>query len=101
MFRYIIFLILLLPVVGIAQTITGKVVTANNQPLPGASIIWMSNKKGVTANEDGSFSIKKTTANTKLIASHSGYATDTIDVSNSDTILFVLKSQFNISFNLS
>jgi outer membrane receptor for ferrienterochelin and colicin len=96
MLRYIILLGLLLPVAGVAQTITGKVVSVNNQPLPGASIVWLNNKKGITANEDGSFSIKKTAANTKLIASHSGYLKDTIDVSNVDTILFVLKQNSNL-----
>ena len=96
MLRYSILLGLLLPAAGIAQTITGKVVTANSQPLAGASIVWLNNKKGITANEDGSFSIKKNTANTKLIASYSGYTKDTIDISNMETVLFVLMPNSNL-----
>ena len=96
MLRYIIFLALFLPIAGIAQTISGKVVTSNNQPLAGASIVWLSNKKGITANEDGSFSIKRTTADSKLVASYSGYVKDTIDINNMETVLFILKPNNNL-----
>ncbi len=94
--RILMYIGLLFPLSSAAQIITGKVVTANNQPLSGASIIWMSNKKGITTNEDGSFSIKKTAANTKLTASYSGYLKDTIDVSSMDTVLFVLKQNSSL-----
>jgi len=96
MLRYIIFLALFLPIAGIAQTISGKVVTSNNQPLAGASIVWLSNKKGITANEDGSFSIRRTTADSKLVASYSGYVKDTIDINNMETVLFILKPNNNL-----
>ncbi len=91
MFRYIISLVLLLPLGSISQTVSGRVVNSNNQPLPDASIIWLNNKSGVTVKEDGSFSINRSATNNKLVASHSGYAKDTADVSNKDTIVFVLK----------
>jgi len=96
MLRYIIFLALFLPIAGIAQTISGKVVTSNNQPLAGASIVWLSNKKGITANEDGRFSIRRTTADSKLVASYSGYVKDTIDINNMETVLFILKPNNNL-----
>ena len=96
MLRYIIYLGLLFPLGSTAQTVSGRVVNTNKQPLPGASIVWLDNKKGITATEDGSFSINKRAANNKLVVSHSGYATDTIDVSNIDTVLFVLKQNSNL-----
>lgn len=96
MLRSLIYIALLFPLSTVAQTITGKVLTANNQPLAGASIIWLNNTKGVITKEDGSFSIKKAVATTKLIASYSGYLKDTVDVSSMDTVLFVLKQNSNM-----
>lgn len=93
MHKYIVFLGLLLPLGIAAQTISGRVVNTNNKPLSGASIIWLNSKKGVTTKDDGSFSISKPAANGKLVASHIGYAKDTIDVAGMDTILFVLKEK--------
>ena len=96
MLKYIIYLSLLVPAGSAAQTISGRVVNKNNQPLPGASIVWLSSKKGITAKEDGSFSIKKLATNNKLVASHSGYSNDTIDITATDSILFVLKEKSNL-----
>ena len=96
MVRHLLYLFFLLPVGSIAQTVTGRVINTNNKPLPGASIVWLNNKKGIAANEDGVFSINKTAANSKLVASNSGYANDTIDVSKTETILFVLKAANNL-----
>ncbi len=93
--RFIIYVCMLLPVGSAAQTITGKVVDANNQPLPGASVFWSNNKKGIKAADDGSFSIIKSGAN-KLIASHTGFSSDTLDVSNLETVVFVLKEKSNL-----
>lgn len=96
MLKYFICVGLLLPVAGIAQTIKGRVVDANDQPLAGASIFWLNNKKGMVASGDGSFSIKKQEDNRKLVASHIGYTTDTIDVGSMENVLFVLKAKGNL-----
>jgi len=94
--KYFLCLFLLMPLYGLAQTVTGRVVDGNNKPLSGASVIWLNNKKGITAKEDGSFSIKRAAADNMLVVSHSGYTKDTIDVSNTDTVLFVLKEKSNL-----
>ncbi len=94
--KYIIYILLLLPLAGTAQKVTGKVVDGNNQPLPGASVFWINNKKGSSANEDGRFTINKTAANNILVASHAGYTSDTLDVSNQENIVFVLKERTNL-----
>ncbi len=96
MLRIIICLFLLMPLYCVAQTVTGRVVGANNKPLSGASVVWLNNKKGITAKEDGSFSIKKTAADNMLVVSHSGFTKDTMNVSNMDTVLFVLKEKSNL-----
>ena len=94
--RFIFYLFFLLPLGSVAQTVTGRVVDANNKPLSGASVVWLNNKKGITAKEDGSFSIKKTATDNLLVVSHSGYTKDTMDVSDTDTVLFVLKEKSNL-----
>ncbi len=87
---------MLIPAGVVAQTISGRVVNKNNQPLPGASIVWLNSKKGVTAKEDGRFTIKKSANSNKLVVSHSGYAHDTVDITMEDSILFVLKEKSNL-----
>ena len=96
MLRYIIFLFFLIPLSAAAQTVTGRIVDSGNKPLSGASVIWLNNKKGFTAKADGGFSIKKTTTDSMLVVSHSGYASDTMDVSNLDNVVFVLKTKGNL-----
>lgn len=96
MIRLFIVVSLWLPMCSIAQTISGKVVDENNQPLIGATIFWLGKVNGVTTNGEGSFSIKKEVDNTKLIASYSGHKKDTINISNLDTVLFVLKHNKNL-----
>lgn len=87
---------MLIPAGTVAQTISGRVVNRSNQPLPGASIVWLSNKKGVTAKDDGSFTIKKSATSTKFVASHSGYVSDTFDITGTDTILVMLIEKSNL-----
>jgi outer membrane receptor for ferrienterochelin and colicins len=94
--RCIFYLFFLLPLGSVAQTVTGSVSDAKGKPLSGASVVWLNNKKGVTAREDGSFSIKKTVTDNMLVVSHSGYTKDTMDVSNADTVIFVLKEKSNL-----
>ena len=97
MLRLIISFFLLLPLAGIAQKFSGRVINTSNQPLPGATIIWLNNKSEIVAiNNDGSFSVNRSETNNKLIASLDGYAQDTIDVSNLDTVVFVLKKINNL-----
>src|SRR5690349_14566331 len=97
MLRNIVYLFLLVLPAGLAaQTISGKVVNRSNQPLPGASIVWLNSKKGVTAKEDGSFTMKKIVGSNKLVASHSGYVNDTFDITGADTVLVMLIEKTNL-----
>ncbi|MBC7873531.1 MAG: TonB-dependent receptor [Ferruginibacter sp.] len=96
MLRAFVYLALLLPLGSAAQIISGRVVNSNNQPLPGASIFFLNNKKGVNADEEGRFSINKMATAEKLVASHTGYASDTLDIRTATAILFVLKEKSNL-----
>ncbi|WP_316753199.1 TonB-dependent receptor [Pedobacter gandavensis] len=96
MYKYVIYLGLLSPLGTLAQTIKGKVVDENQQPIPRATIVWLQEKKGVTTNATGQFSIDKLPGNHKLVASHSGYQKDTIELGNTDTVLFILKEKNNL-----
>jgi len=81
---------------SMSQTISGSVVGANSQPLSGASIVWVGSKKGIVAKEDGSFTITKKATDTQLVASYSGYASDTMEVVNTENIFFVLKQKSSL-----
>jgi outer membrane receptor for ferrienterochelin and colicins len=95
--KFIILIGLLLPFISFAQTITGKVIDNNNVPLVGATIVWANTKAAVVSKSNGSFSINKTEGNTTLITSHAGYFTDTLLVSNEDSIVIVLQSKSTLS----
>jgi len=96
MTKYILGLLLFMPILGLSQFVTGKVVDGNNKPLAGASVVWLNKKTGITAKEDGSFSIKRTPSDVMLVVSYSGYASDTFDVVNNNTVLLVLKVKSNL-----
>jgi len=93
MHKYFLYIVCLLPLSALAQTVTGRVLNKENKPLARASVIWQDNKKGITTKEDGSFSITRPATATRLIISHSGYRPDTLTVTNADTLLVVLKEQ--------
>ena len=79
------FLFCLLPgLTALAQTITGKVISADdNQPLPGVSIVVKGTSSGTTSNADGTYSINvNNTPGKALTFSFIGYATQEISVGN-------------------
>lgn len=83
------FLFYLLPgVAALAQTITGKVISGDdNQPLPGVSIVVKGTSTGTTSNADGTYSINVNNAASKTLTfSFIGYATQEIPVGNRTTL---------------
>ncbi len=55
-----------------AQTITGKVVDRNNQPVEAASVKEKGTTNGTTTNKDGNYTLKLTNADATLIFSGAG-----------------------------
>jgi outer membrane receptor for ferrienterochelin and colicins len=91
MIKFLVCLILLLPMRQMAQTINGKISNMNNEPLAGATIKWAGTSNAVRSNENGFFSIAKTPEASLLVASYSGYAADTINVALDSVVYFRLQ----------
>ena len=87
------FLFCLLPgLSALAQTITGRVIsTDDNQPLPGVSIVVKGTTAGTTTRADGTYSLNASSGNT-LTFSFIGYETQEIAVGNRSTINITLVS---------
>ncbi|WP_316843032.1 TonB-dependent receptor [Pedobacter gandavensis] len=97
MYKFFVYLCLVLPLGTTAQSIKGTVLDKNRQPIPHATISWLGGKKGVSTDTKGHFSIDRIPSHHQLVASHNGYGKDTIDVSNIDTVLFILKEKNNLN----
>lgn len=93
MFRIIFIVGLIIPFSGNSQTVKGQVVDENNKPLENVSILWSAGLNGTITKSDGSFSIAQKTGTSILLASHSGYISDTIDVSGMEKIKFILRDK--------
>ena len=63
-----------------AQNLTGKVLDAQGNPLPGASVYWADTTIGVATDLEGNFSLYRVKDNTALVASFLGYTNDTLRV---------------------
>jgi outer membrane receptor for ferrienterochelin and colicin len=72
------------------ETIKGIVTDENNQPLLGANVFWFNTAIGTTTDENGNFSIKKSTETTFLVVSYIGFETKKMEVT-SNTISVILK----------
>ncbi|RED47840.1 SusC/RagA family TonB-linked outer membrane protein [Seonamhaeicola aphaedonensis] len=73
-----------------AQTVTGTV-TADGQPLPGATVLVKGTTTGTSTDFDGNFSINAD-ANSTLVFSYVGYATKEVAVGNQTVINVVLEA---------
>ena len=89
--KLIILLICFLPLTIFAQDqLTGYVYEANlNQdqnPLPGANLVWLNTTVGTSTQFDGSFSLPFNTTTNKLVISYVGFKTDTVTIQNQKQI---------------
>ena len=72
-------------VVATAQDITGRVIDATGNPLPGASVYWAETNVGEAADMNGNFRIHRVKGYDKLVGSFLGYTNDTISVDKATT----------------
>ncbi|MEO5890726.1 MAG: carboxypeptidase-like regulatory domain-containing protein [Ferruginibacter sp.] len=79
-------LVLLLPVLVYCQdTIIGKVINENQEPLPGASVFIPNTSKGVQTDKKGEFVLTKVpSGNTKIVISFIGYETNSKTIALAD-----------------
>ncbi|WP_116789812.1 carboxypeptidase-like regulatory domain-containing protein [Flavobacterium psychrotrophum] len=95
--RFIAVALLLFPLTALAQIVTGKVVDANQQPVPYASV-QIGPLYGVVTNTEGDFVIDKKdkTDADKVIFSSIGFETLTIKLSELKNGTYTLKEQVNV-----
>ncbi|MEO1010061.1 MAG: TonB-dependent receptor [Bacteroidota bacterium] len=77
------------------RQITGKVSDELGGPLPGVSILLEGTGQGATSDFDGNYQITVPGANSVLVFSYLGFATQTISVGNRATIDVVLSEEVN------
>ena len=86
---------LLFSTIAMAQTrtVTGKVVDESSSPVVGAVIKEKGTSTGAIAGNDGSFSIKTTTANPILVVSFIGMETQEYAVGSASSVKIAMKSK--------
>jgi len=75
---------------NVQMQISGKVVDANGQPLPGANILEKGTANGAQTDFDGAFSINVSTQKAVLVVSYLGFVTQEVAVSNQANIVISL-----------
>lgn len=73
------------------ETISGKILDDQKQPLPGASLYWLNTSIGTSTEGDGTFTLPYSPEYKKLLVSYIGFRTDTIYVSSNNYITHTLK----------
>ena len=97
--KHILLLLLILsaPSSSFGQWVQGRVVSQTGIPLPGATIYWQNSRKGVITDDQGAFSIRFPKAGPYvLLVSHTGYATDTLAVTDTSFVTVSLKEQYDL-----
>ncbi|MCH4551684.1 TonB-dependent receptor [Aestuariibaculum lutulentum] len=72
-------------------SVSGNIVDANNQPLPGANILEKGTSNGTQSDFDGNFSLEISKASSTLVISYMGFVTQEIQVSSSQNISVTLQ----------
>ena len=94
MLRYILLWGLLLPLTAFAQQFSkGTVVDEANLPLMGAEVYWNGTQIGVSTDNNGTFTLKRTENSNTLVISYVGYKTKTVKVTNSEALHIQLEPQ--------
>ena len=94
MLRYILLWGLLLPLTAFAQQFSkGTVVDEANLPLMGAEVYWNGTQIGVSTDDNGTFTLKRTENSNTLVISYVGYKTKTLKVTNSEALHIQLEPQ--------
>ncbi|WP_311322456.1 carboxypeptidase-like regulatory domain-containing protein [Capnocytophaga leadbetteri] len=94
MLRYILLWGLLLPLTAFSQQFSkGTVVDEANLPLMGAEVYWNGTQIGVSTDDNGTFTLKRTENSNTLVISYIGYKTKTVKVTNSEALHIQLEPQ--------
>ena len=92
MFKNIVFVLFFISTFASAQeTIMGIVTDENNQPLIGANVAWQNSISVTKTDENGNFSIVKSTEVSVLEISYEGFETQKIVVNSTESLTITLK----------
>ncbi len=69
-----------------AVTVTGRVISENQEPIPGVNVLLKGTTTGTTTNGDGHYSLEIPDHSGTLIFSYIGYLTEEVPISNRTTI---------------
>ena len=70
-----------LPIMA-ANTLTGTVKDSDNEPIPGANLVWLNSSHGGSTDMNGEFTLERPANADKLVVSFIGYNTDTISIAS-------------------
>ena len=76
----------------VVETINGQ-----QNPLAGASILWLGTSKGTVSNSHGEFILEKHEGVDKVVVSYSGFKTDTVSIGNMQDIQISLSKKENLT----
>lgn len=62
------------------RTLTGTVTDTNQEPVPGANLLWLDTSVGASTDMGGEFTIEKPAGARKLVVSFIGFNSDTLDI---------------------
>lgn len=99
MYKKIFYLLVLITSIAQAQNevIKGKIVDENKVTLLGANVYWLNTNIGVVTNENGEFTIKKSSETTSLVVSYIGYNTKKVEVIDNSFLTIQLKAVEELS----
>lgn len=94
-----ILLLLLFPCFAFSQTrqVTGRITDEKGNPVPLASVLLKGSPTGVSADENGRFTITVTGSNPTLVISYTGFATKEVKITESNTYDVVLQTGNSLS----
>lgn len=76
-----------------AQSIKGKVLDSEGQPLVGATVWWAATTVGSVSDMEGNFSLHRVQGYDKLVATFAGYHNDTVIVNKNNIVNFTLEAR--------
>lgn len=71
---------------ALAQTVTGRITGAEDEPLPGVSILIKGTNQGTTTDNTGKYSLKIPNANATLVVSFIGYVRQEVSVAGRSAV---------------
>ncbi|WP_172917367.1 carboxypeptidase-like regulatory domain-containing protein [Capnocytophaga canis] len=95
--KYIFMLLGILPIGIFSQEyVKGNVFDQEKQPMTGVNVYWEGTSIGVSTNDEGGFTIKRTEKTNVLIISYIGFETERLTITSSTPLEVILKAENNL-----